>query len=57
MVYFVLGESILQPLEPQRWDGGNVRSCVVEYVRVESLDLNSGFISYDVFIWVAFLDA
>lgn len=57
MVYSILVESIPQPLEPQRWDGSNVRSGVVEYVSVESLDLNSGFLSYDVFIWIAFLDA
>ena len=41
MMCFNLCESLPQPLESCEWDGDDVCSCVVKYVCVGSLDLNS----------------
>lgn len=56
MVSLIMGEAIPQQLESQGLDGGNVSSCVVEYVGVGSFDLFDGFRCYNVVIQVAISD-
>ena len=47
---FVLCEFLPKPLEFCEWDGDDVCSCVVKYVCIGSLDLDSGLRYMDVFI-------
>jgi hypothetical protein len=49
-------EFLPQPLESCEWDGDDVCSCVVKYVCVMSLDLDSGLTYVDVFICSVFFD-
>ena len=56
MVYFILCESLPQPLESCEWDGYDVCSCGVKYVCIRSLDLDSGLRYVDAFIRNAFFD-
>ena len=56
MMCFILWESLPQPLESCEWDGDDVCSCMVKYVCVRSLYLDSGLRYVDTFVWVAFFE-
>jgi hypothetical protein len=56
MMPLIMCESLLQPLESCKWDGDDVCVCVVKFVCVASLDLDSGLRYVDVFVHVAFFD-
>ena len=56
MVYLILCESLPHLLEYCEWGRGNVCYCLVKYVCIGSLDLESGLGCVDVFVWVAFFD-
>ena len=50
MMYFILCESLQQPLESYEWDEDDVCSIVVKYVCIGSLDLDSWLRHVDISI-------
>ena len=53
MVCFVLCVYVPQPLDSCEWNGGNVCSSVVKYIRVQALNLDGGCNCVDVLVRIA----